>query len=759
MEQKRVFIKVEGIVQGVGFRPFVYNLAKSNQLNGWVNNNSEGVYIDIEGRHEKIKTFITTLKDAPPPLSRIEDIHIEYRELEHYSDFTIRVSERREERITLISPDMSICDDCIQDISDPNNSKYRYAFTNCTNCGPRFSIIQSIPYDRDKTTMKSFQMCESCLHEYHNPMDRRFHAQPNACSSCGPHLWVTDATGTPLMVEDPLLWTQDQLSKGKIFAIKGLTGFHLVCDALNETAVQKLRDRKKRPHKPFAVMAKDLEAVKQYCFLDAVEEAVLTGNRKPIVLLKQLAHDGVPKNIAPNQKTLGVMLPYTPIHHLLFNEELTLLVMTSANITGLPLEYENESALQHLSSIVDFFLLHNRDIYTPVDDSVVKVVKNEVRMLRRARGYAPEPLRIKNINGILALGPTMKNTFCISKGDFLFPSQHIGDLENLETVLHYERNIAHFQNIFDFKPTCVVSDNHPDYATTSFAEKLPYPQIKVQHHHAHIASCMLENAITDPVIGISFDGTGYGLDGTIWGGEFLVCDYESFMRSAHLSYISLPGGESAVREPWRMAVSYIYESLRHSLTVSEIEDSLCQLYGNKAIPVMKLIMKDVNCIPTSSMGRFFDAVSSLIGICHSITYEGQASMELEAVLESSETASYPYTIEKSIPTYIIHTDRIIRGILDDTKTGYDKGVMSAKFHNTIIHFSSEICSLLRKDTGINKVALSGGVFQNNFLLEKLSNVLETNHFQVYTHKMIPSNDGGISIGQMAIANKRLQTLK
>lgn len=756
---KRLFLKVEGIVQGVGLRPFVYNEALSLNLKGWINNNSQGVHIDIEGEEEKLKNFIEKLKYKHPPLARIENIIVEERKAVNYNSFEIRESEINNKKITLISPDRAICDECIEDITNPSNKRYRYPFTSCTNCGPRFSIMKSIPYDREKTTMKKFNMCEECNREYTDPTNRRFHAQPNACGSCGPHIWIEDSTGKKIEVEDVIDWTRQKLKEGKIFAIKGLGGFNLVCDATNEEAVKLLRIRKNRPHKPFAVMLRNIEDVKKYCDVAVEEEKLLTGSIKPIVILDQGNGYDLPKCIAPHQKTLGVMLPYTPLHHLLFGNNIDALIMTSANGHGLPLEYKNESAVDKLGNVADYFLQHNRDIHAPIDDSVVKVVDNEIHMIRRARGYVPEPIKKDNIKGILACGSNMKNTFCIAKENFIFFSQHNGNLENVETIEHYQNNIEHFKNIFNFTPKYIACDMHPNYISSEYAYRSSLPRIEVQHHHAHIVSCLAENNVNRKVIGIAYDGTGYGIDGKIWGGEFLLCDNRGFTRIGHLNYVKMPGGEMAVKEPWRMAVSYIYNLFKFGnhneySTNKQLREILIKLYGNKAINIIAMIEADINCPETSSMGRFFDAAASLIGIRDSVTYEGQAAIELEAVASQESLDFYDYDVVQE-NGYIVKTEKIIMGIIRDKLLDEQDNVISDKFHNTIIKFSKDICKLIRKDTGINEVALSGGVFQNSYLLKNLSNELKNEEFVVYTNKLIPANDGGIALGQIVIANEVL----
>ena len=780
MNIKRLFIRVEGIVQGVGFRPFVYNIAVSNNLKGWVNNASEGVFIDVEGSNKDLDDFLSRLKFNPPPLSRIENINIIEKDLCNFDNFEIKESLENLEKITLISPDIATCKDCREDILNSSNRRYFYPFTNCTNCGPRYSIIEQIPYDRDKTTMKKFKMCSDCEEEYNNPLNRRFHAQPNACHNCGPHIYLIDNKGIDIPLTDIIgsqempdnfdlanskininekiiSWTQKKLKEGFIFAIKGLTGFHLVCNGENSNAVDLLRKRKHRPDKPFAVMMKDIDTVKKYCSVNDKEEELLLGIRKPIVLLNKLDNYSLPETLAPNQNTLGVMLPFAPLHELLFLKDLNVLIMTSANVHGLPLEHINETAVEHLGDLVDYFLMHDRDIFIPIDDSVSKIVLGRERVIRRARGYAPEPITFKAEIPILACGSNMKNTTCISKDNFLFLSPHNGDLENLETFEHYKSNIEHLKNIFNFNPEYIVSDMHPSYYSTQYAQSSDTELMQVQHHHAHIVSCMVENKLSNKVIGLSFDGTGYGTDGKIWGSEFLICNYENFIRAAHLDYVMMPGGDSAILEPWKMGVSYLYRSQPKESTY------ISDFYGNKANILLKIIDKNINCIETSSMGRFFDAISSIIDVCQKITFEGQASMELEALINNSKnntnTTSYDYKIIDKDDELIIDTIPIINEIVNDLKLGTSKNIISQRFHNTVISFSVDICKRLRELHGINDVALSGGVFQNNYIFIGIINALEVEGFNVYSHSIVPTNDGGLSLGQLVIANERLKSIK
>lgn len=749
MNKIRKFVRVEGIVQGVGFRPFVYKIALENNIRGWVNNTPKGVYIDIEGYKQEIYKFLKDLKEQSPPLSKIERIYIENKQIKNYNSFTIEKSRENNGGITFISPDISICEDCKREINDENNFRYQYPFTNCTNCGPRFSIIKELPYDRHMTTMKPFEMCKKCSGEYKDPEDRRFHAQPNACPKCGPEIFLLDNKENKVKCDDSIKYAVDLIKDGNILALKGLGGFHLVCDAKNEDAVNNLRKRKLRPHKPFAVMMKDIKTVKKYCYVSKIEEEILTGIRKPILLLNK-KESNLFHNIAPNNDKLGVMLPYTPIHELLFNEGIEVLIMTSGNVSGLPIEYENDSALNNLKEIIDYFLIHNRDIHIPIDDSVSRVILGEERLIRRARGYAPTPIKLEGIKETLAFGSHLKNTFSISKENYIFLSQHIGDLENTETYEHFEKGVNHFKKIYNITPKIQAYDMHPNYLVSKFIKKENVKKVFVQHHHAHIVSCMVENNVNEKVIGIAFDGTGFGDDGKIWGGEFLICDYKNFERTGHINYVKMPGGDLAVKEPWRMAVSYLFNLYKDDINSYKLKDVTSKQIQN----IIKMIKGNINCPQTSSMGRLFDAVSALLGIRNKITYEGQAAIELEAIADVEDEKIYDYEIENSNEDYIISTKNIMKNILEDIEENVDIKIIAKRFHNTVIDFSVSMCKLLREKYTISSAALSGGVFQNEIILTGLYNKLLKENFNVYIHKDIPCNDGGISLGQIVIANHK-----
>ncbi|MDU3722067.1 carbamoyltransferase HypF [Clostridium celatum] len=763
MSIKRKFIEINGIVQGVGFRPFIYNLAIKNNLNGWVNNTAMGVLIDAEGDNRSLDVFINNIKNNPPPLSKINKIIVKEKKVINYKEFTIKESNNSTKPTTYISPDYSICDKCKEDIFDKKNIRYRYAFTNCTNCGPRFTITKSLPYDRDSTTMNEFIMCDNCKKEYENPLNRRFHAQPNGCKECGPRVWLSNKTGEELTLNSNYVMSEaiDFLKKGKILAVKGLGGFNLVCDGTNENTIKLLREKKGRPRKPLAIMMKDVETVKKYCILTNKEEEILTSNKRPILLLKKLPDFKLPENLAPNNKRVGVMLPYTPLHYLLFENGINVLVVTSANISGEPMIYKNEDALNKLNHIVDYYLMHNREIYMPIDDSVSIFLENKERVIRSGRGYSPTAINIKTKNEILALGAELKNTISLSNKKDIFISEYIGDLQNVSTINLLENIIEHFTKIYEIAPKTIVYDIHPDfnYKNIEIEKKIyisdsldnTFKKIEVQHHHSHIVSCLAENNANEKVIGVAFDGTGYGLDKKIWGGEFLICNKKSFQRVAHLGYFNLPGGESAIKEPWKIAISLLYKVFNEDYE-KYIPTHLRQ---NDYKTIKKMIDKNINSPETSSIGRLFDGISSLIGFNSNISFEGEAAIYLQNISNDSITESYTYSIKTINSLYILDFVNIIKGIIKDINNNLAVSIISKKFHNTIINATIEIILILRKDYNISSVALSGGVFQNEILFTGIIDVLEKNNFNIYTHRNIPCNDSGISFGQLIIANENL----
>ncbi len=749
-------ISVRGVVQGVGFRPFVYQLATRHNLRGWVRNTSEDVKIEVEGEAKDIEGFISGLREQAPPQSHIEDIKVTAGAPKNYDKFEIRESVSEAGKYQLVSPDIATCPDCLGEIFSPTDRRYRYPFTNCTNCGPRFTIIDDIPYDRPNTTMKSFHMCLECRKEYDDPLNRRFHAQPNACPACGPRLELTDAKGNSLACDDIIKKTSELLKNGKILAIKGLGGFLLACDATSEETVNLLRRRKSRPAKPLAVMVASLEEVKRHCEVNKEEEKLLTSAGSPIVLLKWKTESDISKAVAPNLKYLGVMLPYTPLHHLLLKEVGLPLVMTSGNISEEPIASENDEALRRLKNIADYFLMHNRDIYARYDDSVMIVGQGVPRFARRARGYAPYPIHLPfESKQILGCGSEEKNTFCLTRDNYAFVSQHIGDMENMETLEHYANTISLYKKLFRIEPEIIAHDMHPEYLPTKYAKELGGKEkvrlFPVQHHHAHIASCLADNGVKGPVIGVSLDGTGYGTDGNIWGGEFLVADYTKFERLAHLEYLPLPGGALAIKKPYRTALGYL---LALGIDLDEKLPLLKQVDKKEIAIIKNQIEKSFNAPLTSSMGRLFDAVAALSGVRGIIQYEAQAAIDLEmlAYEASDETGLYPFSFKKEDNISIIKIHDLFTAVIKDLSERVPKAAIAARFHNTIAQMILETCRKIAEKTGIKRAALSGGVFQNRLLLRKTVPLLESQGFEVYTHRQVPCNDGGISLGQVVIAN-------
>ncbi|MGE0822142.1 MAG: carbamoyltransferase HypF [Candidatus Binatia bacterium] len=761
-------IRVSGIVQGVGFRPFVYNVAHALGLQGYVQNTSEGVLIDIEGSAAALTDFLRQLTDSPPPLAHIDDINVRELVPVAYTNFVIRDSEDQAGAFVLVSPDVSTCHDCWRECTDPHNRRYSYPFTNCTNCGPRYTIIRDIPYDRPLTTMAKFQMCPGCQAEYHDAADRRFHAQPNACPECGPTLALVRRGSLPL--NERLLFTSGQsnhailrevrrlLSEGNILAIKGLGGFHLACDAENDHAVRRLRAGKRRSDKPFAVMMRDLAAVERVCVVSDADRQLLLDIRRPIVLLPRRADTQISSAIAPSNHTLGVMLPYTPLHHLLFGDSpetaptFTALVMTSGNRGEEPIVTTNEEACERLEPLADWLLVHNRDIYTRVDDSVVRPFQGTGHVVRRARGYAPYPINLDlQLTEVLACGPELKNTFCLTKGRYAFLSQHIGDLANYETLRFFQETLERMQKLFRITPQVVAHDLHPLYLSTRFAlERDDMEKIGVQHHHAHIASCMAEHRLRGKVIGVAFDGTGYGTDGQIWGGEFLVADFVRCERRAHFRYVALPGGDTAIREPWRVAVSYLWDTFGTHIASLDLPLHQ-QVSPQRWALVQSMIARGINTVHTSSCGRLFDAVAALANVRHEVTFEGQAAIELEmAVIEGIEER-YPFVLELSEP-WQIDLRPMIEQLVRDLQHGASPGLIAAKFHNTVAAVIVDVCHRVRQEDGLKRVCLSGGTFQNMVLLTRVVRALQRDSFEVFLHAQVPPNDGGIALGQAVIAN-------
>ena len=753
-------IRIRGVVQGVGFRPFVYQLALRNGLTGWVCNTSAGVSIEVEGQPLHIDFFLAGLRSDPPPLSRIEEIHFEYKEPRGHEYFEIRASIPEEGGFQRISPDIATCDLCRKELFNPEDRRYRYPFINCTHCGPRLTIIKDIPYDRPKTTMESFRMCSLCLKEYEDPLDRRFHAQPNCCPRCGPMLELTDSRGRKIDVEDPIAEAAALLGRGSILAMKGIGGFLLVCDGSLDEAVRELRRRKRRPFKPFAVMMAALRQVKGICYVSPEEEALLTSMRSPIVLLRLRRKELLSATVAPGLNDLGVMLPYTPLHHLLMAAVNRPLVMTSGNLSEEPMVAENEEALEKLSSVADCFLLHNRSIYARCDDSVVVLQNHAPMVIRRARGYAPDPINLPfEASEVLACGAEVKNTFCITKDRYAFLSQHIGDMENLETLEHFEVMVGLYRRMYRLDPRIIAHDMHPDYLSTRYAQELKKKDetltlVPVQHHHAHIASCLIENHFQPPALGVAFDGTGYGTDHTIWGGQFLLLkSYDAMERLGHLQPVPLPGGDAAVKRPYRMSLSYLVSLLGEQALMRR--PALLEGSNEKEIRlVIDQINKGIHAPLTSSAGRLFDGVSALIGVRDTIDYEGQAAIELEMICSEipDRKEAYPFRMEEQNGRWIILLKELFAAILNDLEHGIRQPEISAKFHLSVALMISRTVSILSRNTGLRRVALSGGTFQNRVLLKLTRSLLEEEGFQVASHREVPCNDGGISLGQAVVAH-------
>jgi len=756
-EKKLAKISVRGVVQGVGFRPFVYRLAQEYNLKGWVRNTSGNVEIEVEGDGESLEKFLSDLEAKAPPMARLEKVEVAFHSAKGYTDFKIYRSLSQKGKYQLVSPDIATCEDCKQEVFSPADRRFRYPFTNCTNCGPRFTIIEDIPYDRPLTTMREFKMCPECQQEYDNPLDRRFHAQPNACPKCGPSLELVDSDGGSIECHDVIKEASALLKAGKVLALRGLGGFQLACDATNEKAVNLLRARKKRLTKPLAVMAATLADVDKHCLVSDEEKKLLQSPQCPIVLMRwKHSSSDISPAVAPKLKYLGVMLPYTPLHHLLLREAGLPLVMTSGNLSEEPIAKDNDEALRRLRGIADYFLFHNRDIYARYDDSVY-LVEDKPRAIRRARGYAPYPifLPIKS-KQILACGAEEKNTFCLTKDEHAFISQHIGDMENEETLEHFENTIGLYKKLFRVEPEVIAYDMHPEYLSTKYAlrvgQELGLEMVPVQHHHAHIVSCLVENRVKGPVIGVAFDGTGYGADGTIWGGEFLLADWRSFQRVGHLEYVPLPGGAAAIKKPYRMALSYLYTLLGEDLSLEGLP--LSKLNPGEVDIVKQQIKRGINSPLTSSVGRLFDGISALAGVRGEIDYEAQAAIELEMLApdESGEGEAYPFSIVEEQGIKVVKLGESVSSVVQDIRGQVPAPVISVKFHRTMAQIVVEMCKAIARENGINKVALSGGVFQNWLLLKLAVSALHKEGFTVLTHCLVPCNDGGVSLGQAMVAN-------
>ncbi|EQB62466.1 MAG: (NiFe) hydrogenase maturation protein HypF [candidate division Zixibacteria bacterium RBG-1] len=746
---------VKGTVQGVGFRPFVFRLAKKLGLTGRVYNNSTGVIIDLEGKSETLEKFLVQLKSEKPPASTITEVNREILPLQYCGDFQIQKSAGKQELKLHVPADIATCPDCEREIFDFKDKRYEYPFTNCTNCGPRYTIIRDLPYDRPYTSMADFKMCPECQSEYENPNNRRFHAQPNACPRCGPNLGFVSLNREESFLL-PLEETIARLKRGEIIAVKGIGGFHLACDAKNPQAVKRLRERKKRTAKPFAIMAKDCETIQNSCEVTPTELQILQSSERPIVLLRRKKNCPIVGEVAPNLQYLGVMLPYTPLHHLLLKKSDMILVMTSANNSEEPILYRDEQVLKKVAGLADGILTHNRKIERFCDDSVVSVILDKPVAWRRSRGFAPKPLMVKEKFKvpIFAAGGHFKNTFGLARENDIFISPHIGDLENLESYQAYQDTYRYFQKLFEIKPEIAAFDLHPEYLATKFVQNLEgVKKIGVQHHEAHIASCMAEHGLSEPVIGVAFDGTGLGWDGRIWGGEFLVGDSKYFQRVAHLKYLPLPGGEAAILRPAQMSVSFLWDVFGEEMYNLNLP-LISKLGIAKTKMVVQMLQSGLNSPLCSSLGRIFDAVSLVLNYRAEITYEGEAAVALEMLANGDRVESYPYILDFKESPGKIDLGLTLKGIIQDLQDGVSPSEMADKFHTTIIEMVSSVCLKIKKEYDLNRVCLSGGCFMNRILLEGCYGRLSSLGFEVYFNSWIPINDGGLSVGQAIIANQR-----
>jgi len=756
----RKSIDVTGIVQGVGFRPFIYRLAQECHLTGFIANTPAGVTIEVQGQPECLDRFLQRLPAELPPLAKITALLPRDAEPQPESHFRIVSSRLDAPPKALISPDVAVCNDCLREMMNPRDRRFRYPFINCTNCGPRFTIIRDIPYDRARTSMSSFRMCSACQAEYDDPSNRRFHAQPNACWDCGPQLQLLSVDGSHLDLAEPLREAARLLEGDRIVAIKGLGGFHLACNARSEIAVNTLRERKRRVEKPFAVMLRRIEDVDRFCVLDESARRVLLSVERPIILLPRKPDCGLADGIAPRNRYLGVFLPYTPLHHLLLSSgKLDALVMTSANLSEEPIAIDNGEAVRRLHDIADAYLVHNRDILRRCDDSVVRQFAGRTQILRRSRGFVPVPVPLeRESQPILAVGGELKNTICVVRGSEAFLSQHIGDLENLGSYGFFQEAIQHLQRILEVQPAIIAYDLHPDYFSTKWALGQEQAwRVGVQHHHAHIASCMAENHLDGRVIGIALDGTGYGTDGAVWGGEVLLADYNDFERAAHFEYIPLPGGAAAIHEPWRVALSYLIKHYVKDLNSLDLP-FLRGIDARRRQVIQQMIERQVHSPKTSSCGRLFDAVAALAGVRSTVNYEAQAAIELEmAAHGSNDEGAYPLDLIPDENHWQIGTYSLFQALLNDLRKQEPVADISHRFHKGLSAAFVEVAEKIREQTQLNRVCLSGGCFQNVLLFQLMLDGLRAKSFDVFFHSEVPAGDGGISLGQALVAASRLQS--
>ncbi|MEN8191168.1 MAG: carbamoyltransferase HypF [Bacteroidota bacterium] len=760
----RAKINIRGAVQGVGFRPFIYRLAANLDLKGFVYNSSQGVFIEAEGDKHILEEFILKIEKEKPELSFISGMEFSFLDSIGFEEFKIIDSKCEDEKSTIILPDIAVCEDCLQEMNNSSNRRYHYPFINCTNCGPRFSIIESLPYDRPNTSMKEFIMCEECQAEYENPLDRRFHAQPTACPKCGPQVELISSEGEKVVGNSAIDLTADKVREGKIIALKGLGGYQLIVDARNDDAVKQLRERKHRDEKPFALMFPSIDSINEACDVSEFEKRVLQSPESPIVLLKRKDENStdVAESVAPGNPYLGIMLPYTPIHHLLLNNLDLPIVATSGNISEEPICIDEKEAFEKLTGIADYFLIHNRPIVRQVDDSIVRVVLGREMVLRRARGYAPLPIHLsedKSQKSILAVGGHLKNSIALKLNENVFVSQHIGDLSTESAYSAFIKVIDDFERLYESEPSEIICDLHPEYLSTLFA-KLSEGKCKpIQHHYAHVASCRAENQVTGSALGVAWDGTGYGFDNTIWGGEFFISNENEFSHIAQFKQFPLPGGEKAIKEARRAALGALYELYGENVFNNYVLIEELTFTSNETEILRSMLNKNINSPKTSSVGRLFDAVSALLGVSSISNYEGQSAMKLEFLVDKNISGEYQFELIEN-EKILIDWSKMIESILSELNMGITISEISTKFHNTLSRIILDVAQLV----GEEKVILSGGCFQNIYLVEKTIELLESNNRKVYIHQRVPTNDGGIALGQIAAANTKyvdfdLSTLK